>query len=257
MRARTITRQCPARRLWGGASEADRLACAGAEWPSGLDPPTQGGEKCERWSCQHLQVASNSANSGWAVCASTRPRARTRAAGAAVLCSARDCPSGNGWRWRPEPLRYAAAPLVDLRDKTFRQPLSVFCRRPLHGEARGCVGLGAAVPAAPRSVTIGTSAQRTTGLYSRCSIITRVLRSTFTRCMKAFRPVVFRWNGGSGAIAPPGAASPAARPAGLLHPCGVIAILLGEDVCEDSSSAVVNQNVDGAPMVAFVGRCDV
>ena len=24
-------------------------------WPSGLDPPTQGGEKCERWSCQHLQ----------------------------------------------------------------------------------------------------------------------------------------------------------------------------------------------------------
>ena len=24
-------------------------------WPSGLDPPTQGGAKCERWSCWHLR----------------------------------------------------------------------------------------------------------------------------------------------------------------------------------------------------------
>ena len=121
--------------LRGGASVADRLACAGAAWQSGLDPPTQGGEKCERWSCQHLQVASNSANSGWAVCASTRPRARTRAAGAAVLCSARapacrDCPGQ-----RPEVAARAVAitPLRHWYDKTYGQPYhidSTIGRRP-------------------------------------------------------------------------------------------------------------------------------
>eukprot|EP01045_Picozoa_sp_COSAG04_P001978 COSAG04_NODE_68_length_29323_cov_9.683514_28_plen_376_part_00 len=57
-RARTTTQQCPARRLRGVPRTADRLACAGAAWQSGPDPPTQGGEKCERWSCQHLHYGA-------------------------------------------------------------------------------------------------------------------------------------------------------------------------------------------------------
>ena len=58
------------------------------------------------------------------------------------------------------PSRCAIAPLRHCATGTSTIKLSDnlslrFCRRPRHGVARGCAGLGAAVPAAPRSITIG------------------------------------------------------------------------------------------------------
>ena len=156
-RARTITRQCPAGRLRGGASAAGRLACAGAAWPSGLDPPTQGGEKCERWSCQHLQQRQQ-----WLGClrfhtptgthaCSGRSRALQRE-GASLPGLPRETAGGGG----PSRYRHAVAPLRHWHAIKLLDNLSPWlCHRPLHGVARGCVGLGAAVPAAPRSITIG------------------------------------------------------------------------------------------------------
>ena len=45
---------------------------------------------------------------------------------------------GNGWRWWPEPLRCAVAPLV--RDKTFRQPLSAVVPSPAPWRGQGLRG---------------------------------------------------------------------------------------------------------------------
>ena len=113
MRARATTRHCPAGRLRGGASAAGRLACAGAAWPSGLDPPTQGGEKCELrprttlaqllLSCATLALLRNSCS----LASSARPRLGLRRYRAFVrpgifsapsLSSASACPL-------PSPLR--------------------------------------------------------------------------------------------------------------------------------------------------------
>ena len=87
---------------------------------------------------------------------------------------------GNGWRWRPEPLpsRRCAAGTATIKLSDNLSPR--LCRRPLHGVARGCAGLGAAVPAAPPSVTIGTSAQSTTILIAVALLLLEVLRSMFT-----------------------------------------------------------------------------
>ena len=160
MRARTITRRCPAGRLRGGASAAGRLACAGAAWPSGLDPPTQGGEKCERWSCwscQHLDYGA----APLAPAAVELP-ALPHAHGHARVQRAQPCSAARGHQPRETaggggPSRCAIAPLrhwyhtIKLSDNLSLR----CCRRPRHGVARGCAGLGAAVPAAPRSITIG------------------------------------------------------------------------------------------------------
>ena len=80
----------------------------------------------------------------------------TLAAGAAVLCSARapacrDCP---GQRLEVAARAVTVTPLrrwyaIKLSDNLSPR----LCHRPLHGVARGCAGLGAAVPAAPRSIT--------------------------------------------------------------------------------------------------------
>jgi len=95
----------------GGASAADKLAFAGAKWPSGLDPPTQGGEKCERWSCQHLRVASNSLQQPPLLdCLRKRSHGHARVQRAQPCSAAQGrqpagTAPGNGWRWPPEPLR--------------------------------------------------------------------------------------------------------------------------------------------------------
>ena len=62
---------------------------------------------------------------------------------------------GNGWRWRPEPLPSRRCATGPATIKLWDNLSPWLCRRPLHGVARGCAGLGAAVPAAPRSITIG------------------------------------------------------------------------------------------------------
>ena len=88
---------------------------------------------------------SNSANSGWAVCTSAaRRRARTRAAGAAVLCSARapacrDCP---GQRLEVAARAVTVTPLRHwyCREKTFGQPLSAVVPSPAPWRGQGLRG---------------------------------------------------------------------------------------------------------------------
>ena len=139
MRARTITRQCPAGRLRGGASAADRLACAGAAVATRARPAHA------RWRKMRTLELPAPPTAPTAVARIALPHAHGHArVQRAQPCSAArgrqpaGTAPGNGWRWRPKPLRCAIAPLV--RDKTFGQPLSMVVPSPAPWRGQGLRG---------------------------------------------------------------------------------------------------------------------